>query len=360
MEAKYKRVVVKIGSNVLTQSDGTLDTARMESLVNQVAQLHLAGVEVILVSSGAVASGRSEMKLQKKLDPVSARQLFSAVGQAKLINRYYELFAKHGMVCGQVLSTKESFGTRTQYLTQKDCISVMLDNKVVPIVNENDTISVTELMFTDNDELSGLLATMMQAEALIILSNIDGIYDGDPNLPTSKVITTIEPNKNLSKYIQTGKSSFGRGGMLTKCNIARKVAEEGITVMIANGKREGILLDLIDKNSQITHTTFIANKKGASGVKKWIAHSESFAKGKVVINQGAAEALCTEKAHSLLFIGIVAIEGSFKKGDIVKIATEDGTELGVGKAQMDSEKAATNVGKKRVKPFIHYDYLFIN
>ena len=360
MEAKFKRVVVKIGSNVLTQADGTLDTARMESLVNQVVQLHQAGVEVILVSSGAVASGRSEMKLQKKLDPVSARQLFSAVGQAKLINRYYELFAKHNMVCGQVLTTKESFGTRIQYLTQKDCIGVMLDNKVVPIVNENDTISVTELMFTDNDELSGLLATMMQAEALIILSNIDGIYDGDPNLPQSKVITEIAPKRNLSKYIQTGKSSFGRGGMLTKCNIARKVAEEGITVMIANGKREGILLDLIDKNSQVTHTTFIANENVASGVKKWIAHSESFAKGKVIVNQGAGEALSTEKAHSLLFIGIVAIEGNFEKGDIVKIMTEDGTELGVGKAQMDSVKATANIGKKGLRPFIHYDYLYLD
>lgn len=359
MEAKFKRVVVKIGSNVLTQKDGTLDTARMESLVNQVAQLHQAGVEVILVSSGAVASGRSEMKLQKKLDPVSARQLFSAVGQAKLINRYYELFAKHGMICGQVLTTKDSFGTRIQYLTQKDCMSVMLDNKVVPIVNENDTISVTELMFTDNDELSGLLATMMQAEALIILSNIDGIYDGDPNLPESKVITEIAPKRNLSKYIQTGKSSFGRGGMLTKCNIARKVAEEGITVMIANGKREGILLDLIDKNSQITHTTFIANEREASGVKKWIAHSESFAKGRVIINQGAAEALLSDKAHSLLFIGITSIEGSFEKGDIVKITTQDGTELGVGKAQMDSEKATANIGKKGLRPFVHYNYLYL-
>lgn len=360
MDARYKRIVVKIGSNVLTQADGTLDTERMESLVNQVAQLHQAGVEVILVSSGAVASGRSEMKLQKKLDPVAARQLFSAVGQAKLINRYYELFAKHGMVCGQVLTTKESFGTRIHYLTQKDCISVMLDNKVVPIVNENDTISVTELMFTDNDELSGLLATMMQAEALVILSNIDGIYDGDPNLPTSKVITEIAPKRNLAKFIQTGKSSFGRGGMLTKCNIARKVAEEGITVMIANGKRDGILLDLIDKNSQITHTTFVANENVASGVKKWIAHSESFAKGKVIVNQGAAEALISDKAHSLLFIGITAIEGSFEKGDIVKVVTEDGTELGVGKAQMDSEKAIANIGKKGLRPFIHYDYLFMN
>jgi glutamate 5-kinase len=129
--------------------------------------------------------------------------------------------------------------------------------------------------------------------------------------------------------------------------------------MIANGKREGILLDLIDKNSQVTHTTFIANENVASGVKKWIAHSESFAKGRVIINQGAAEALLSDKAHSLLFIGIISIEGSFEKGDIVKITTQDGTELGVGKAQMDSEKATANIGKKGLRPFVHYDYLYL-
>ena len=358
--AKFKRIVVKIGSNVLTRADGTLDTDRMQSLVGQVAELHRQGMEIILVSSGAVASGRSEMRLQKKLDPVAARQLFSAVGQAKLINRYYEMFAQHGMTCGQVLTTKENFGTRTHYLTQKDCIAVMLDNGVVPIVNENDTISVTELMFTDNDELSGLLATMTQAEALIILSNIDGIYNGDPANPNSQVIERIEPKLNLSKYIQTGKSSFGRGGMLTKCNIARKVAEEGITVMIANGKRDDILLDLTADKSQVPHTTFIANSKEASGVKKWIAHSESFAKGRICINQGAADALLADKASSVLFIGITAIEGHFEKGEIVKIVAPDGREIGVGKAAYDSEKAQTLIGKKGLRPMVHYDYLYLD
>ena len=170
MEQQLTRIAVKIGSNVLTRRDGTLDVTRMSALVDQVAELHKAGVEIILVSSGAVASGRSEIHPAKKLDSVDQRQLFSAVGQAKLINRYYELFREHNIACGQVLTTKENFSTRRQYLTQKQCMEVMLENKVIPIVNENDTISVTELMFTDNDELSGLVAAMMQAEALIILS----------------------------------------------------------------------------------------------------------------------------------------------------------------------------------------------
>ena len=172
---QYNRIAIKIGSNVLTQSDGTLDTDRMAKLVEQVATLHKNGVEIILISSGAVASGRSELKLTNKLDAVSARQLFSAVGQAKLINHYYEMFRKHGIFCGQVLTTKESLGSRNHYLNQRNCMQEMLAYNVIPIVNENDTISVTELMFTDNDELSGLVATMMDMQALIILSNINGI-----------------------------------------------------------------------------------------------------------------------------------------------------------------------------------------
>ena len=356
---RFKRIVVKIGSNVLTQADGTLDLKRIEAIVTDIAQMRKAGIEIILVSSGAVASGRSELKIDKKLDSVSSRQLFSAVGQAKLINHYYDLFQKHGLHCGQVLTTKESFGTRRHYLTQKDCISVMLENGVIPIVNENDTISVTELMFTDNDELSGLLATMMRAEALIILSNIDGIYNGNPSDPASEVIREITPEGNFTKYIQTGKSSFGRGGMLTKYNIARKVAGEGINVIIANGKRDGILPHLIEKNCYIPHTTFMANQKKASGVKKWIAHSESFAKGYVVLNDGAAEALAS-KASSVLLVGITEVGGEFAKGDIVKILNQEKEELGVGIAQYDSAKARENIGKKGVKPFIHYDYLYLD
>ena len=192
MEIDFNRIAVKVGSNVLTRRDGTLDVTRMSALVDQIAELHKAGIEIILVSSGAVASGRSEVRPTKKLDSVDQRQLFSAVGQAKLINRYYELFREHGIPVGQVLTMKENFSTRRHYLNQKNCMTVMLENGVIPIVNENDTISVSELMFTDNDELSGLIASMMDAQALIILSNIDGIYNGSPADPESQVIREIE------------------------------------------------------------------------------------------------------------------------------------------------------------------------
>ena len=355
-----KRITIKIGSNVLTKTDGTLDITRLSSLVDQVATLHKKGVEIILVSSGAVASGKGEIKAKGKLDNVSARQLYSAVGQAKLINRYYDFFREHGISCGQVLTTKESLGTRQHYLNQKNCMSVMLDNGVIPVLNENDTISVTELMFTDNDELSGMIATMMNADTLIILSNIDGIYNGSPSDPESEVIREIYPEKtDISDYIETTKSSFGRGGMLTKYHIARKVADEGITVIIANGKKDNILLDLCDKKKNTVCTRFIASPKATSNVKKWIAHSDGFAKGEIYINHGAKEALLGEKATSLLAVGISKIEGDFEKDDIVRIFDEDKQSIGVGRVGYNSDKLQEIVGRKGGKPVIHYDYLYL-
>ena len=356
-----KRIAVKIGSNVLTRKDGTLDITQMSALVDQVAELHHAGMEIVLISSGAVASGRSEVKVGKKLDSVSARQLYSAVGQAKLINRYYELFREHGLMCGQVLTTKENFGSRTHYLNQKHCMEVMLEHGVIPIVNENDTISVTELMFTDNDELSGLIATMMGMDALIILSNIDGIYNGNPADSASQVIPVVERGKtDLASYVQTGRSSFGRGGMLTKCHIAQKVADEGIMVVIANGKRSNILLDLLKDLEATPCTRFLPAAKPVSSVKKWIAHSEGFAKGEIHINKGAEEALLAPTATSLLLVGVTQVVGDFEKDDIVRIVNEEGRLLGVGCAGYGSEEARALIGSRDRKPLVHYDYLYID
>ena len=352
-------LVVKIGSNVLTRKDGTLDVTRMSALVDQVAELRRNGREVILVSSGAVASGRSEIKASKKLDSVDQRQLFSAVGQAKLINRYYELFREHHIAVGQVLTMKESFSTRRHYLNQRNCMMVMLENGVIPIVNENDTISVTELMFTDNDELSGLIATMMGAEALVILSNIDGIYNGSPRDPKSKVIRVIEPGLDVSDYVQTEKSGFGRGGMITKTSIASRVAAEGIPVVIANGKRDNILLDLVNKPEETPHTLFVANGEGVSSVKKWIAHSAGFAKGRIIVNDEAVKTLRGKKATSLLPVGVTAIEGEFEKDDIVKIIDAKGREIGIGRSAYGSDEAAKVVGQHGQRPLVHYDYLYI-
>ncbi|MDR1370445.1 MAG: glutamate 5-kinase [Dysgonamonadaceae bacterium] len=357
---RFKRIAIKIGSNVLTRKDGALDLTRMSSLVDQIAELHKKGMEIILVSSGAVASGKGELKAKGKLDDVSSRQLYSAVGQAKLINRYYDFFKEHGIACGQVLTTKESLGTRRHYLNQKNCMSVMLENRVIPIMNENDTISVTELMFTDNDELSGMIAAMMDVEALIILSNVNGIYNGSPDHPGSKIIPVVDPSqKDLSDCIQTSRSSFGRGGMITKYRIAVKVADEGIEVIIANGKKDDILPELVKKDPTVDCTRFLPTSKGISGVKKWISHSDSFAKGEIYINQGAKEALLGEKASSLLPVGITKITGVFEKDDIVKILDESGLQLGIGKVGFDSSGTEELIGRKGNKPIIHYDYLYL-
>lgn len=354
-----ERIVVKIGSQILTRKDGTLDVTRMSALVDQIAELHKSNIEVILVSSGAVASGKSEIKAKAKLDTISARQLYSSVGQVKLINRYSDLFRQHGIVCGQILATKEDFATRRHYLNQRNCMSVMLDNKVIPIVNENDAISVNELMFTDNDELSGLVAAMMSTKKLIILSNIDGIFTGNPSDPESRLFREIDCKKDdIGDCIQSSKSSTGRGGMTTKYNIARKVAEEGIEVIIANGRRDSILVDLI-RGKDVLSTRFIPSTKGVTSVKKWIAHSEGFTKGEIHINQGAKEVLLGNKAVSLLPIGVTEIIGKFEADDIVRIIDETGKQIGIGRAAYSSEKAMDIIGRSNKKAIIHYDYLYI-
>ena len=252
-----KRIVVKVGSNVLTREDGKLDVTRMSALVDQIAWLRKQDIEVILVTSGAVACGRRELTVDHSLDSVEQRQLFSAVGQVKLVGLYYDLFREFGIHVGQVLTMKENFQPGEQYRNQQACMTVMLENNVLPIVNENDTVSVTELMFTDNDELSGLMARMTQSQALIILSNIDGIFTGDPADPSSRLIRTVEPGKPLDEYIQDKKSTAGRGGMQSKSNVATQTAAAGISVIIANGKRDDILVKLMNDRANTPCTEFL-------------------------------------------------------------------------------------------------------
>lgn len=252
-----KRIVVKVGSNVLTRSNGKLDVTRMSSLVDQLVWLREQGYEVILVSSGAVAAGKGELHTNHHLDNVEQRQLFSAIGQVKLVGLYYDLFREYGIKVGQVLTMKENFIESEQYQNQKACMEVMLENSVIPIVNENDTVSITELMFTDNDELSGLIAQMMRAEALILLSNVNGIYDGDPDKEGTEVIRKVACDHDVSEYVSDKKSSKGRGGMISKLKTAQDVAKKGIRVIIANGTIPKILQRLVTDPDATEHTEFI-------------------------------------------------------------------------------------------------------
>lgn len=249
-----KRIVVKVGSNILTRHDGSLDITRVSAIVDQIAKLRQNDIEVVLVSSGAVACGRSLLNKNDSLDDVQQRQLYSAIGQVRLMDLYYRLFIEYDIVIGQVLTMKTSFKTAEEYNNQLNCMEVMLKSHVLPIVNENDTVSITELMFTDNDELSGLVAEMIGAETLVLLTNVDGIYDGDPSDPASKVIRRLSADESAESFISEKKSNEGRGGMMSKFRTAKAAAEKGIRVIIANGRRDGILNDVLDRPSETIHT----------------------------------------------------------------------------------------------------------
>ncbi len=355
----YRKIVVKVGTNVITNSRGELDPDILDQLTTQIAHLRNQGIEILLVSSGAVGAGRSIISLPASLPTVARRQVLSSTGQIKLINTYAELFRRHGITTAQILVTKSDFRDRLHYLNMRTCFSSLLQQSVVPVINENDAVSVTELMFTDNDELSGLIASMMHVDAHIILSHVDGLFDLSQEEKNRRVIEEIDPeDKHFRSFIQPGKSEFGRGGMLTKCHIAQKLASFGIAVHIANGRRPGILYDIVSGNP--TGTKFLP-KKHTHGRKQWLAHSEGMEKGAVTINAGAEKALRSPtEANSLLPVGIEEIRGSFYKGDIIKICTASGEVIGYGMARYSSEKTRELLGRKGEKPLIHYDYLYIN
>ena len=339
---------------MLTQANGLPNIERISHLVDQLAQLKRDGKEVVLVSSGAVAAGRSLIKISEKHNAVAARQLLASIGQIKLINLYMQLFERHEMLCSQVLVTKEDFRDRMHYLNIKNCMEILLQHHVIPVINENDVVSVTELMFTDNDELAGLIASMLNADVLIILSNVDGIYNGDPKIPSSKVISIITGSEaGIGEFITTSKSGHGRGGMVTKLSMAQKVAKLGTPVLIANGLRENIITDLLYK--EVIHTRFVPEKI-RSGKKKWIAHAEGAATGIVQLNAGAKEALLSGKASSLLPVGIITIHADFTKGDIIKLVDEQEHLIGLGIAEYGAEKARACIGEQKQRPLVHYNY----
>jgi glutamate 5-kinase len=353
-----KPYIIKIGSNVLRAENGTLDHPRLSHLVQEISLLRKNGHSIVLVSSGAVASGRSLFPHAEHLDSISQRQLWASIGQVKLIQTYSDEFSKQQLITAQVLVTKEDFRDRSHYLNMKNCFTTLLENGVIPIVNENDVISVTELMFTDNDELAGLVASMLDAQKLIILSNVNGVYSGNPNDPNSELIPEIAFHENLLPLVVAPvKSSFGRGGMLTKFNMARKTAGLGIPVQIANGKTDFILSSIFA--NQAVGTTFLAKKK-TSTTKKWLAHANSAFAGSVVIDDGAKRVLQSDNPTSLLPIGIIKVDGNFKKGDIIRIDDLKGNVIGLGKSAYDSETARELMGKKNQKECIHYDYLYLN
>jgi glutamate 5-kinase len=358
MDSHHKLVTIKVGSNVITNSSGLPDEQVISNISRQIKALCDNGHQVLLISSGAVAAGRSIFHFDKKTDTVAQRQVLASLGQVKLISLYKAVFDKQNMLCSQVLVTKEDFKSRNHYLNMQNCLSALLSNNIVPIINENDVVSVTELMFTDNDELAGLVSAMMNADMLIILTNVDGIYDGDPDIAGTKLIHHYDADKiNLEDIAVGKKSGFGRGGILTKCRTAEKIAGMGIPVHIGNGKTDDIILRIL--NEEVIGTRFPARKL-ASNIKKYIAHAYEEVKGKVVVNEGAKNVLLSNKANSLLPVGIIKVIGKFEKGDIIKIVDEADHEIGLGLARYGYEKAKEVMGKKNEKAVVHYDHLYLH
>ncbi|HAZ28506.1 MAG TPA: glutamate 5-kinase [Candidatus Magasanikbacteria bacterium] len=354
-EKNIRRIVVKVGTHLVTKQDGTLDTAMMRRLVSDIAALRQKGIDTILVSSGAVAAGKRRVTTKIPTDPVEKRQVLAAIGQISLVETYQELFTAHEMVTAQVLLTREDFRDRTHYINIRRCLEALVKHHIVPVLNENDVVAVTEKMFSDNDELAGLVASMMNVDMLIFLSAVDGIYarEGEKN---SLIKVIAADDQSWKQCIRSDISQRGRGGMASKCRIAKRVSHLGIQTHIANGQTPHILLDII--HGKNPGTVFLEEER-ISMIKKWIATSERDVRGSIVVNNGAKEAIFqTEAARSILPVGIVRIDGSFEKGDILEILDEKGERLGLGVAQYGAETAKVSCGKKGKKPLIHYNFLY--
>ncbi len=355
----YKRIIVKVGTKVLSTEDGTLDVAVLKHLVEQVVAVKNKGIEIVLVTSGAMGAGRSLIKLEN-VEKIAEKQVLAAVGQVSLMSTYSEAFGKHNRLCAQVLATKEDFRDKIHYLNMRTCFENLLTSGVVPVVNENDVVATTELLFTDNDELAGLVASQLNADAVVILTSVEGFLTGDPKDASSEVIPEIDFNNigSYQKYISPDKTAFGRGGMLTKFNIAKKLTLQGITVHFANGKRTNILTELVEGKN--IGTKFLPRGKSSS-IKRRIAYSEGLAKGTVQVNKCAEDLLLSKtKIMSLLPVGVIGIEGDFNKGDIVEIVGEQKQKLGFGIAEYGASKAKELMGVKKAKPVVHYNHMVIN
>ncbi|MBT8047569.1 MAG: glutamate 5-kinase [Xanthomonadales bacterium] len=355
-----QRIVVKIGSQVLCDPQGELNRQVLGSLVDQLSRLVAGGWQVLLVSSGAVAAGQgvSASLLQRISDPVARKQVLAATGQVRLMETYRNLFGQHDLTVAQVLASKSDFQTRRHYLNMRSCIEALLTAGIVPIVNENDVVAITELMFTDNDELAGLLAGMVNADLLCLLSTVPGVFDGDPDDPETRCIETWDDEQHqIEDIVLRGTSALGRGGMHSKLAIARKVAKLGTEVIIADGSDPEILLHLT--GAQATGTRFPAIGE-ASSAKRWLASADGHAAGYVTVNRGAEAALLDRnRLASLLPVGIESVEGPFNDGDVIQIRNPDGDVLGCGRARYSHEEADRLKGQRGQKALVHYDYLYL-
>ncbi len=352
---KIKRIVVKVGTSVLAGPDLKVDTSRMKMLVEGISNLTKNGIEVVLVSSGAVVSGMAGLSVKCRPQGLDCLQATASVGQVILMHRYSELFKTQKINCGQILLTRDDFNYRERYLNAKNTILSLLEYKCIPIINENDTVSTEEIKLGDNDILSALVACMIEADLLIILSDVDGLYkikDAKEHIIEEVESVTAEI-ENLAKG--TLKKQVSKGGMKTKLEAAKIVTNSGIDCIIANGKVKDVLRQIISGREIGTH--FLASKKAIESKKHWLAFGRR-AKGAIIIDEGAQDAILN-KGRSLLSVGIEKIEGTFASGDTANVLNAQGSELGRGIVNYSSSELEKNKGKKLPREVIHRNNLLL-
>ncbi|WP_411681752.1 glutamate 5-kinase [Clostridium thailandense] len=331
-----KRVVVKIGSSTLTHSSGFLNLSRIEKLVRQISDLHNQGIEIVLVSSGAIAAGIGKLGLKNKPATIPEKQAAAAIGQGILLHMYEKMFSEYGKIAAQILITREDVSNRTRFLNARNTFFSLFEKGVITIVNENDAIVVDEIKFGNNDTLSAIVASLVEADLLILLSDIEGLYDSDPRTnPQAKLIHEVERiTEEVERSAGGAGTSLGTGGMATKISAAKIATSAGVSMVIVNGANEGIINDVV--NLERVGTFFVPDESPMHLRKHWLTFNTDI-KGKLVVDNGAYKALVNEH-KSLLPSGIVSVEGFFNHGQIVSIITSDGVEIGRGITNYDSSE----------------------
>lgn len=363
-----QRIVIKFGTNVLTNSDGNLALSRIYSFIEDIAQLKKQGKEIIIVTSGAVGLGAKKLKLDEIPPLVSIKQACAAVGQSKLMYFYEDGFDKFDINTAQILLTEDDFSIREKYLSLRDTLGTLLELGVIPIINQNDTVSPNELRcykdndikvcFGDNDKLSALVTSELDADLLIILSDIDGLFDKDPRKePDAKLITQVAEITPEIEALGFEASKKGRGGMKTKLEAAKVVSRSGNYMVITNGKKPDAITNVFGDN--FVGTVFLPTEN-LSGKKRWIAYATNIT-GAIKVNDGAKKALI-KNFSSLLPAGITEIQNEFFRGDVVSIIDQKGVEFAKGVVNYSSAECEKLIGEQsenieKILGYKNYDNL---
>jgi glutamate 5-kinase len=364
--AAARRVVVKIGSAVLAGNDGGLDRARIDALVAEIAAQHAAGREMVVVTSGAVAAGVVRLGLAQRPKLIPQKQAAAAVGQIGVMSAYQTAFARHGLEVAQVLLTRDDLSSRRRYLNAKHAVMTLLEWRVVPVVNENDTVVVEEIKLGDNDNLSALTAILLEADLLVILSDVDGLHTADPRTHSDAALVPVVDVVTPAIEAMAGVGGpLGTGGMATKLTAAKKAATSGIATVIADGRRPGVLAAVLAGAADVG-TFFRPVADRLASRKRWIAYTLKPA-GTVVVDDGARRAIL-EQGRSLLASGLREVHGSFGVGACVHCVDLAGREFARGlvsysAAELDKIKGRhsrdieTTLGYKMGDEVIHRDDL---